>query len=184
MTLNKMLEEKILNKKIIETPKKDCIILREEYRKEPDMEVQVVALSPHVTAIRTSECGHLSALGEGPWRKMCDYLLIITSDCEIHVIFVELKKTLKPNKKETAQEQLRRSLPFLDYLLSVCEVEGSNVEKTRITTKYVIIAERLRKISKGRGLSKARKALTEHYKGIDIAMFDTTRLTLADLINN
>ena len=145
MTLNKMLEEKILNKKVIETSRKDSITLR-EYENPPTMEVEVVALSTHVTAIRTSECSHSSALGDGPWRKMCDYLLIITSDCEIHVIFVELKKTLTPNRKETAQEQLRRSSPFLDYLLSVCKIEGSNVEKTRITTKYVIIAERLRKI--------------------------------------
>ena len=179
-----MLEEKILNKKVIETSRKDSITLLEEYENPPAMEVEVVALSTHVTAIRMSECSHSSALGDGPWRKMCDYLLIITSDCEIHVIFVELKKTLTPNRKETAQEQLRRSLPFLDYLLSVCKIEGSNVEKTQITTKYVIIAERLRKISKERGLSKARKAVTEHYKGIDIAMFGTTRLTLADLINN
>lgn len=116
---------------------------------------------------------------------MCDYLLIVKSDLGSHVIFIELKKILTPRRKEVAKEQLRRSLPFLDYLLSVCKIEDSSIEKTRPTTNYVIIAERLKKIAKE--LVKRRKngtKLMECYEGINIAMFGTTRLTLAELMNN
>ena len=79
---------------------------------------------------------------------MCDYLLIVKSDRGSHVIFIELKKTLTPKRKEVAKEQLRRSLPLLDYLLSVCKIEDSSIERARPTTNYVIIAERLKRIAK------------------------------------
>lgn len=182
MTINSVLEE-VLKEDVIETPSKDKTITLHE---ENQMEVKVVALYAAVTAIRTGECSHSSALGDGPWRKMCDYLLIVKSDCGIHVVFVELKKTLTPDKKKVASEQLRRSLPLLDYLLSVCKIEGSNIEETQPITKYVIIAERLRRFDKESVKNSRNKmTVTEHYKGIDIAMFGTKRLTLTldELIN-
>ena len=42
-------------------------------------------------------------------------------------VFVELKKTLDEDQSR-AMEQLRRSLPLLDYLLSVCRIHfgGTN----------------------------------------------------------
>lgn len=185
--MNEILE-RILDKKIIEIPKRDGIILREEYKNSPDMEVEIVALSSTVTAvtaIRTSECSHSSALGDGSWRKMCDYLLIVRSNCSIHVVFIELKKTLTQKKKKVAREQLRRSLPFLKYLLSVCKIEDSSINKMRLITKYVVIAEKLKKIAKEPVKSSPNQTIAkECYKGIDITMFGTIRLTLADLINN
>ena len=186
MTLDKMLEQ-ILNKKIIETSRRDSdgITLREEYENSSYMEVEVVALSTRVTAIRTGECSHSSALGDGPWRKMCDYLLIFKSNCSIHVVFIELKRNLTSERKKVAIEQLRRSLPFLEYLLSVCKIENSSINKMRLITKYVVIAKKLKKIAKEPVKRSSNQTIVkEQYKGIDITMFGTTRLTLADLMNN
>ena len=107
------------------------------------MEVKVVKLSAPVTVIRMNQLSHLSALREkkGDLKKICDYLLIVKSDGGIHAVFIELKKSLS-KKKKIANEQLRRSPPLLEYLLSVCKIEDKSIDIKRLNTNYFTIGEK------------------------------------------
>ena len=97
------------------------VTLRE---RQANMKITITGVSSTITTIRLSRTSHLSALasdGDGGWNQICDYLLIDDLGDECRVILIELKKTLQDRTK--AFEQLRRSLPMADYLLSVCGVE-------------------------------------------------------------
>ena len=54
----------------------------------------------------------------------------------VRALFVELKRTLSDS---AACEQLRRSLPWLNYLRSVCEIESGSVF-VDIEVRYAVIA--------------------------------------------
>ena len=58
------------------------------------MEVRVVDAPATAAAIRLERIGHSSGLRDGPWKRVCDYLLVVESGDRLHAIFIELKKTL------------------------------------------------------------------------------------------
>lgn len=182
MAINSVLA-RVLNKDVVETPSKDQTITLQEKDRNVDMEVKVVALSAPVIAIRMSTGNHLSTMQNGPWKQVCDYLLVVESADEIHAIFIELKKTLTKEKKP--REQLRRSLPFLAYLLSVCKIENSNIDTTRINTNYFIIGEKLNEnIDKEPvRINPNRMIKKEQYEEIEIATSTQKRFTLGELTN-
>ena len=106
------------------------------------MQVSVVTSSIPVTAIRLSKSSHLSVLIDGPCKRICDYLLIFALDGKDYAILIELKKTL--TDKQKPKEQLRRSLPFLAYLRSVCDVEyGNDTDNSNMCIRYFRIGEKL-----------------------------------------
>lgn len=143
MAINSVLE-RVLKEDVVETPSGDNTITLRERNDNVNMKVKVVELSEPVTAIRMNKLSHLSALREkSDWNKICDYLLIVKSDGGIHAVFIELKKDLAQKKK--ASEQLRRSPPLLEYLLSVCKIEDNRINITRLNTNYFIIGEKLGK---------------------------------------
>ena len=180
MTLNEMLE-RVLDGKVLETPNNDDSIILREPDKNSNMKVEVAVQSAPVTAIRLRKFSHFSALRDGSWKQLCDYLLIVKSDDGMYAVFIEMKKTF--TEEEKPREQLRRSPPFLEYLLSVCKIEDSSIERRLLTTKYVIIAEKSgEKIDKQSvKIKPSRMTEKEQYKGIDIKSFITPRLTLAAL---
>ena len=182
MAINSVLES-ILIEDVVEKPSKDQTITLQEKDANVDMEVEIVTQSASVIAIRMSAKNHLPIMQDGPWKQVCDYLLVVESADEIHAVFIELKKTL--TKKKKPREQLRRSLPFLAYLLSVCKIENSNIDTMRLNTNYFIFG-----IKKGERLDKGSVRISpnrmiekEQYEEIEISTSTRKRFTLDELIN-
>ena len=100
------------------------------------MKVEVAEVPPQFTALDMRKIGSLPGLKSGNWKKACDYLLVFNQGSRDYAIFVELKKTLYEDKAE-GMEQLRRSLPYLKYLHTVCRLQfGSNLRDPIV--KYII----------------------------------------------
>ena len=123
--------------------------------------------------------GRLSGMKDGEWTQVCDYLLIYPQKGKDHAIFVELKKTLHEDKRR-AMEQLRRSLPFLEYLRSVCEIHfGAEPVPRRIEVRYLLIGERTRsRLDKKQSVNPdpARKLEQQDYENIMVTTFVGSRV--------
>lgn len=174
--------ESHLNKRVIQALEDNgsCVTLREKAAK---MSVKVKGLTESVTAIRlgstAGKLSHISYLKDGTRKKICDYLLLAQIGGEEHAIFVELKKSL--GSSGDPEEQLLRSLPLLDYLLTVCDVEeGRKALRPRICYALVFEDIRLQKPS----LRPDPSGMLDEvkHKTIKIRRFQGTELDLADLI--
>lgn len=122
---------------------------------------------------------HLSRLKDGAWNKLCDYLLITAHDGSYRAVFVELKETLREN--DDAGEQLRRSLPILEYLRSVCAVE--DLVEPEVSVRYVILASR-----DASRLDKQRTRITpsdavreEQYRNIRVRSYGCERISIGSM---
>ena len=185
--------KRILRSKLLadEPTQEGEITLRECQAK---MKVTITGVSSTITTIhlgnRRGRLGHLSSAlasdGSGGWNQICDYLLIDDLGDKCHVILVELKKTLNGSYK--AFEQLRRSLPVADYLLSVCGVE-LRTSRPR-TVSYVLIAEKQAAEKRTNRLDKPpvrpRPRLRDRgsydHHGIKVSVFVGTKVNAADLV--
>ena len=172
---------KVLRHTALEPQENGSIVL-EEVDKNSRMKVELVNLSVSVTVIRLREFSHYSALKEGPWKKQCDYLLVFALDGIEYIVFVELKKSM--NHYDKAKEQLRWSLPFLEYLRSVCnvaygiEVAGPSVQMSHlnIVEKY---SPRLDKQSVKVGPNRVLKC--EQHENITVKTLIGPTVSLATL---
>ena len=182
MAINSVLE-RVLEENILETPSGDNTITLREKKPDVNMKVKVIELSAPVTAIRMNKLSHLSALREkGNLRKICDYLLIVKEDGGIHAVFIELKKSLAQRRK--ASEQLRRSQPFLEYLLSVCKIEDNSIDITRLNTNFFIIGESNERLAKQSPRIDRNKMIEkEKREKIKIATSIKSIFTLDELTN-
>ena len=135
------------------------------------MRVTVTDLAPTTTVIALSKTSHLSVLRKtagAHWNKICDYLLVDEKDGECHATLVELKSTLQ--RKSEALEQLRRSLPMVRYLLSVCSIEADTHWDP--TVAYALIAERqTNRIDKQPTRPRAGRLDRERHGQIDVDIF-------------
>ena len=127
--------------------KEDLLELAEEggsvnlREKAAGMQVEIVRLPWPMAVVRIERAGHLPGLRNGPWKRVCDYLLIFEIGNDVHAVFVELKKTSTNERKP--KEQLRRSLPILEYLRTACRIEhGSALNESPTTVSYLMICER------------------------------------------
>ena len=113
-----------------------------ELREPPaDMRVKITGLPGTSIVIRTERVGHASKISDGSWKQICDYLLVVELGDRTHAVFFELKKTQTQEKKP--KEQLRRSLPLLNYLRSVWEIEsGAPLDKPGMSVHYWILFNR------------------------------------------
>ena len=136
MELNARLKD-ILQKVAIEPQHQECLRLIET-QETKRYEITGIRQPLVVTAIRMNRLRHLARLKDGAWNKICDYLLNTERDGTCRAVFVELNETLREN--DDAREQLRRSLPILEYLRSVCAVE--DLVKPDVAVRYVILASR------------------------------------------
>ena len=59
---------------------------------------------------------------DGRRKRQCDYLLVVEHDNHSFVIFIELKRSLYLHWAR-GKEQVCRSLPFFEYLRSLCEID-------------------------------------------------------------
>ena len=152
------------------------------HEKTAKMKVDVVGLTPAFATIKADGKGnlnHLAALRDGPRRKICDYLLVARVESEDHVVFVELKKS--PRSSGKPEEQLLRSIPLLDYLLSVCSVEES-IKNYRPNLSYVIIYEKFELHKPLLRPDPSGMIRETKYKSINIKVFRGTEVNLADMI--
>ena len=150
---------------------------------EVDMRVKVVGLPAAFVAIRLRRGDYAPNVCNGPWRQICDYLLVVESDGRTHAVFVELKTT--QSEKEKPREQLRRSLPLLEYLLSVWEVESGTSLQNRLSVHYSILFEQTspRLAKQSVRVKPIAKGPPEEYKGITIRTFVGTSVPLTTLMS-
>ncbi|MDE0449494.1 MAG: hypothetical protein OXH96_22730 [Spirochaetaceae bacterium] len=116
----------------------DRVTIRE---RKANMSIDVTGVKWRATTIRIDRIGDLSGLRRGDWNQKCDYLMVIHKGTTYHATFLELKKSLDEGAPKPL-EQLRRSLPFLEYLRSVCCVHFEDVTPPDVDVRYAVIGEK------------------------------------------
>ena len=177
MSLNEYLHKVLKDDVLEDVSQSDAsVILRGPDAK---MSVQVTGIPPSTTVLRMGRVNHLSCLKYGRSMQICDYLLVANMDSKIYAIFIELKRTL--TEEDKPKEQLRRSLPILDYLLSVCKVEFGSVPK--VLTKYVIIAEKNKERldKQPTRVTPSQPVSKENHKAIEIMKFIMPKISIMKL---
>ena len=176
--MKKIIDDRYLRYAISEGPR---IIELEEKDKGSEMKVVIREVPASLLAIQMA--GHLSQLKRDKkgqdWNRICDYLLIYQEEDKHHAVFIELK--MSSDKKKLGAEQLRRSLPVLDYLCSVCKIE-SGVEEKILSVKYVLIAEKISdSLDKQWIKAKPSETIKERYKEILVRISTETEVALSTL---
>ena len=151
----------------------DLFILEERQKNQEDTKIELIGVSSPFLAVRMNKLNHLSALQpvKDRWNQICDYLLIGQSKGGYYAIFVELKTTLGERTATKGKEQLLRSLPILEYLLSVCAAEYGSSEKSNLTIRYALIAEKEHSNLYKRSSQRGRRGQQERYKSIQVTTF-------------
>lgn len=156
--------------------------------KRSGMKVRVIGLPARCSAVRLERVGHLGKLKdrgaehEGHLRRICDYLLVVEAGDDIHVVLIELKETW--NDDEKPKDQLRRSIPLLDYLRSVCRVEYDwTQDQYRTSVHYSIVCEKISMRLDKRSVraDPTRPVSEEEYKGITIRTFVETSVPFSSM---
>ena len=104
------------------------------------MSVDVTGVRWPTTTIHIDRLGGLSGLRQGDWNQKCDYLMVIDKGITCHAAFIELKKTLDEGPRPL--EQLRRSLPFLEHLRSLCCIHFEDAAPPSVKVCYAVIGEK------------------------------------------
>ncbi len=144
-----------------------------ELREPNVMTVVLAGLPVGSTVINMRKIGRLSGIRDGRWNRSCDYLLVCRTAVGDEAVFVELKRTLSGRQK--GMEQLRWSLPYLEYLRTLCRIEYG-ASRARMQARYVMIGERpssrlaKQRVSGGHALPKVR------HEGITIQRLVGSRL--------
>ena len=165
--------KEILEDRVLVRPTDGKVILRE---RQASMAFEVADMPPSVTTVDIDQLagkvGRLSGVKEGPWTRHCDYLLVCEDEGGEIAIFVEWKKTLGSEQKEKGMEQLRRSLPLLEYLCSMCRVhQGIKLDNSRVDARYFLIGEKgSRSLDKQRVKQDGRIPMERH-KNITVHIF-------------
>ena len=166
---------------VVQATEPHCIELREKKR-DVNMRVKVFGLPAVFIAIRTERIGHVSKVSDGSWKQICDYLLVAESGDRTHAVFVELKKT--QTEEEKPREQLRRSLPLLEYLRSLWEIESEiPLGEHGLSIHYSILFERAspRLAKQTVRADPTLPVSEEEYKGLTVRTFVGTSVPLATL---
>ena len=180
--LSTQLNEIIADKALVSSKTDREMILEEKNV----MKVAVTQMPSDVTVVDMDRVGHLPGVKDGELKQICDYLLVCECKDTDHAIFVELKKTLKENKKGMeGMEQLRRSLPILKYLHSACQIHYYEAKTNRPTpaVRYFLIGTKnSSRIDKQRvrpqlGVEK------EKYEDIEVHTFLGERIRFDLLLN-
>ena len=171
--------KKILAAKTFATPKTGKKVILHE---EKVMKVEVAEVPPHLTAVDMRQVGSLSGLKNGEWMQICDYLLVFSQGQKDYAIFVELKKTLDEESKAKGKEQLRRSLPYLEYLRSVCEIQyDSKPANQRINVQYSLIGEKASQRIDKQHVKPRGRWPTECHEGILVSIIVRERINFREL---
>lgn len=171
----------ILADKALVSPRKDG---RTILREKNVMDLEVADIPSEITIINMRRIGSLSGVKDGKWKQICDFLLLFEEEGENHAIFVELKKTLNEENKK-GMEQLRRSLPFLEYLRSVCEIHYSaKPTKLGIIVHYSLVGNQMSQRLDKQHVKAGHPLSSENHKGISVDMFVGERIRFPSLIRD
>lgn len=183
MTWKDRLKRIIAEGKILSVNKNEenALVLREN----DVMAVSIIdAHEADLVAIQMeSGSGQLSLLKQGGgWSLVCDYILFGHVDGVWHVVLIEMKRKFRHDSHK--KEQLRRSLPVVDYLRQICELEFEvSITSPRISYAllYDQISPRLDK-----DLMKPATGLLEReeWKSIIIKSYKRDRLRFRDLVKD
>ena len=134
VVLSENLEEILTDSVLVRQSSESSIVLEEDNV----MEVEVTDMPQHSATINLRRIGSLSGIKDGVWKQICDYLLVCAVDDRDLAIFIELKKTV--NEGGRGMEQLRRSLPILEYLREICRLQHRRTRsESPPTVRYVLI---------------------------------------------
>lgn len=111
------------------------VVLRESKAK---MQVGVTDVPSCSTIVRLGRLQHLGGIEDGRWKRICDYVVVVSDEEESWVVLIEMKKTLAGVGK--AKEQLRRSIPVVKYLQSLCEIESE--KPIHVVMRYAVLVEK------------------------------------------
>ena len=145
------------------------------------MSVVVVGIETRATAIHIDGLA-LSGLEDGGWNQKCDYLLVLRYDATYCGVFVELKKTLTDEEKPL--EQLRHSLPFLEYLCSLCCIHFEDGAPPDVEARYAVVGERgqLRLDKQAVKARPGQPVWTKSHRGISVSALLGPTVPLAALV--
>ena len=154
------------------------------------IKVKLLGLPARFIVVHLETVGHSGHLRDrgaerrGHLRRACDYLLVVESGDDVHLVLIELEETLRDEKPK---DQLRRSIPLRDYLRSVCRIEYEEAhDPYRTSVHYWIVCEKTsRKLDKRRVRAAPEQVVREdNYKDITIGIFLGTSVPLAVLTGN
>ena len=149
-------------------------------RERKVMRLEVTKMPVNLIVVNMRKIGSLSGVKEGEWKQMCDFLLIFEDEGKDYAIFIELKKTLDENSKEKGKEQLRRSLPFLKYLHSVCGLQfGADFSEPIV--KYTIVAARYSQRLDKQHVKPGGRLPSENYIDISVDPIVRERINFREL---
>ena len=111
------------------------------------MEVRVSGLDENVVVVCLQEFGRPCAIEDGAWTQCCDYLIVRRDTDTVQALLVELKSHMK--RARHGFEQLRRSLPLVSYLVSLCRIECRD-EFRSPRVRYALVAKKGNRLDKQR----------------------------------
>ena len=119
---------------------------------------------------------------KGRWNLVCDYILFGYVGGVGHVVLIEMKKTFGHDSH--GKEQLRRSLPVVDYLRQICELEfEESITSPRVS--YVLLYDQVSpRLDKGLMKSATGLLNREKWKSIIIKEYKQPRLRFRDLVED
>ena len=150
---------------------------------DADMCFGVTSLPISSTVVKIGSLQHLTGVKEtGDLRKICDYLLVIPTGNLWSAVLIEMKKTLDQKNKEKGKEQLRRSIPVVKYLESLCAIQAER--DWEVVMRYVVVAEKESpRLDKGRTRVVAGfRRWREKHEKISVAFFVGDSLTAKALL--
>lgn len=151
-------------------------------KEDNGMSVEVSGLNQDSVVIRAEKI-NLSGLklkkerkkGSWPWNKKCDYIIVNPDGDTVRVLFLELKKNLNNNTYK-GLEQLRWSLPRLEYLWSLCRILCGD-EPDRPEVRYALVAEKgSRRLDKQPIRSRGSPSTIQH-EGIEVGLHIVSNYT-------
>ena len=154
-----------------------------ELRGGGGMIVNVVGDSSMVAIRMSTDSRRIGLLKDVRGRnRICDYLLFAKVNCTWHAIFVELKKT--ETDYQHPNEQLRWSLPILDYVRQTCELVFER-DIVRPKVHYAILFQiGNKRLDKQFVKESNHRFEVEEWKGINIRRFIGQRVRIRDMIDD
>ena len=145
-----------------------------------DMTVTITGLWSDSTIVDTRRVDHLGCIRKGECRQRCDFIIFTTTNSESAVILVELKKTVGSDTKP--YDQLLRSRPIAEYLISMAEADGNSVGSVRF--HHVVMGTKVSdRFDKQRVRSgPPAPAWEETFRGTRMVVFLDRRIRAVDLL--
>lgn len=150
-----------------------------------DMRVTIDGIDGAIAAIRMGKPSSVNhpELFKGGFTKICDYILFAYIDNIPYAIFVELKKTLDNRSADRACEQLFRSRPMLDYMLSAYNINFEDTCAPHVG--YVFIYDQTSSyVAKDRTQPKRRRGEIRKHESIHVKLLPTPRVTIQEIITD